>query len=198
MQSVDDAASVRVTEPMIRPGEAEPRPIVRLGFAAAALVAGAGVAARIGADVDLVAALAFVAVATAIAIVDMEQFRVPNRLVLPAVVAALVWQAVFHLGDLLTCVIAGAGAALFFLLAFVVSRGAVGMGDVKFALLLGLVLGEDVVTGVFVATLAGAVAGGIVLWREGRAGRKTPIPYAPFLAAGAIVALLVGTASPLV
>lgn len=192
-----------VTEPTVQAeveerGPVEPRPLVRLGFSAGAIVAGAGIAARIGGDADLVAALAFVAVATVIAIVDMEQFRIPNRLVVPAAAAALIWQAVFHRDDLLTCVISGAAAALFFLIAFVVSRGAVGMGDVKFALLLGLVLGEDVVTGVFIATLAGAVAGGIVLWRQGRAGRKTPIPYAPFLAAGAIVALLVGTASPLV
>jgi leader peptidase (prepilin peptidase) / N-methyltransferase len=80
----------------------------------------------------------------------------------------------------------------------VISRGAVGMGAVKFALLMGLVLAQDVITGVFVGTLAGGVAGAVVLWRQGKEGRKTAIPYAPFLAAGALVALLVGASSPLV
>jgi leader peptidase (prepilin peptidase) / N-methyltransferase len=202
MHSANETAVVALTDEMAgtdaEDGRDAPQPLVRLWFAAVGFVAAAGIAARIGADVDLIAAVAFVAVATAIAIIDVERFRVPNRLVLPATAAALVWQAVFHHGDFLACLIWGAGAGLFFLVAFVISRGAVGMGDVKFALLMGLVLAQDVITGVFVGTLAGGVAGAVVLWRQGKEGRKTAIPYAPFLAAGALVALLVGASSPLV
>ena len=71
------------------------------------------------------------------------------------------------------------------------------MGDAKLAVLIGLVLGEDIVAALFFATLAGAAAAGVVLWRHGRAAGKTPMPYAPFLAAGAVIALLVGTSSPI-
>ena len=47
------------------------------------------------------------------------------------------------------------------------------------------------------ASAATQAAAGVVLWRHGRAAGKTPMPYAPFLAAGAVIALLVGTSSPI-
>jgi prepilin signal peptidase PulO-like enzyme (type II secretory pathway) len=129
--------------------------------------------------------------------VDLEQMRVPNRVVLPAAAVALLWQLAFHRSDLGEVALAGAGAGLVFLVAFVATRGAVGMGDAKLALLIGIVLGSDVVTALFFATLAGAVGAVAILVRRGSEARKAPMPYAPFLAAGAVIALLVGSSSPL-
>ena len=60
-------------------------------------------------------------------------------------------------------------------------------------LLLGAALGSAVLPGLLLGTLAGGVAGLVVLAREGRAGRRHAIPYGPFLAFGAIAAILVLT-----
>ena len=82
----------------------------------------------------------------------------------------------------------GAGFGLFFLLG-VLGRGALGFGDVKLAGVIGLMTGFP---GVLVALTAGALLGGIAalaLLVTKRATRKSKIAYAPYLAAGAVIAL---------
>jgi leader peptidase (prepilin peptidase)/N-methyltransferase len=72
-------------------------------------------------------------------------------------------------------------------------RGTEGMGfgDVKLALCMGIYLGAAVVPALFIGFIAGAVIGiGIIAARRG--GGKTAIPFGPFLAAGAVVALFYG------
>ena len=89
--------------------------------------------------------------------------------------------------------IAGAAAAGF-LLAFVLAypRG-MGMGDVKLAGVLGLFLGRSVAVAIFVAVITGTLVGALVMARLGvKQGRKTAVPFGPFLALGGVVALLAG------
>ena len=67
-----------------------------------------------------------------------------------------------------------------------------GMGDVKLAAFTGLVVGFP---SVFIALLVSFVSGGLVgggLLLTGLKGRKDPIPFAPFLVAGGMVAMLYG------
>ena len=72
-----------------------------------------------------------------------------------------------------------------------------GMGDVKFAGMMGLFLGESVIPAVLLALLAGVLVGAIVIARKGaKEGRKTAVPFGPFLALGAIIAIFAG--SPLI
>jgi leader peptidase (prepilin peptidase)/N-methyltransferase len=72
-----------------------------------------------------------------------------------------------------------------------------GMGDVKLAAVLGLFLGRSVAVAVLSGVLAGAIVGAVVMARIGvEEGRKTAIPFGPFLALGGIVGLFVG--SPIV
>ena len=88
---------------------------------------------------------------------------------------------------------AGLGAfACFFLLALVYPAG-MGMGDVKLVLLLGFALGSAVLPALMVGTLAAALAGAVLLAREGRDARRRTIPFGPFLAFGAIAATLLLT-----
>jgi leader peptidase (prepilin peptidase) / N-methyltransferase len=138
-------------------------------------------------------AVAFVATLAAISLVDMEEHRVPNRLVLPATAIALLAQGLLHPDRLSECLLAGIGAAAFFLVANLVSSRAVGMGDVKLALLLGVVLGTTVVGALFLAGLTAAVVGLLLMARNGVEARKRAIPFAPFLALGAVAALLLGS-----
>jgi len=82
---------------------------------------------------------------------------------------------------------------VFFLIAFIAPRG-LGMGDVKLTTLIGLVMGSIGLSHVGVAAGAAILLGGIGgigALLAGR-GRKTAIPFGPFLAAGALVATLWG------
>jgi leader peptidase (prepilin peptidase) / N-methyltransferase len=70
-----------------------------------------------------------------------------------------------------------------------------GMGDVKLAAVLGLFLGRDVVPALFVAFIVGTLVGAVIMARKGAAeGRKTAVPFGPFLALGGVVALFAGDA----
>ena len=164
------------------------RPAVALLGALAA----AGAAARAGLHFEALLAAAFVAVLSAITIVDLEERRVPNRLVLPATVIALLAQGLLHTDRFLESVLVGVGAALFFLVAILVSRNSVGMGDVKLVLLIGVVLGWDLVIALYETGLAGAVVATVLITRGGLDARKEFIPFAPLLAIGAVAALLLG------
>jgi leader peptidase (prepilin peptidase) / N-methyltransferase len=148
-----------------------------------------------GQDEDALLGLALVLLLVPITLIDLDHRIIPNRLTLlgavlaPAIVALTAPDAIpEHL-------IAGAGAGGFFLLAaFAYPRG-MGMGDVKLAAVLGLFLGRDVVPGLFVAFLVGTLVGAAIMARKGtQEGRKTAVPFGPFLAVGAVVALFAGDA----
>jgi leader peptidase (prepilin peptidase)/N-methyltransferase len=70
-----------------------------------------------------------------------------------------------------------------------------GMGDVKLAAVLGLYLGRTVAPALFIALISGVVIGAAIIARKGvTAGRRTAVPFGPFLALGGLVAYVVGDA----
>jgi leader peptidase (prepilin peptidase)/N-methyltransferase len=70
-----------------------------------------------------------------------------------------------------------------------------GVGDVKLAGMLGLYLGRAVAPAIFAALILGVVVGAAIIARKGaKEGRKTAVPFGPFLAAGALIAFFVGDA----
>ena len=88
---------------------------------------------------------------------------------------------------------AAAGGA-FLLVALAYPRG-MGMGDVKLAGLLGIYLGRAVGPALLIALFAGSVVGIGIMARRGAAeGRKTAVPFGPFLAFGGLVGLFAGDA----
>ena len=157
-------------------------PLVESGTGALFALAGWQFADR---PLLLGAYLAFAAVAVALALIDLDVHRLPNAIVLPAYPALAVLLTLgADAGSLLR---AGLGAALlfvFFLLVAMVAPNAMGFGDVKLA---GVVGGMTAylswgafVTGAFGAFLLGSVAG-LVLMATGRAGRRTAVPFGPFM-----------------
>lgn len=159
-----------------------------------------GVGLRYGADAVTLALCAFVAALVALSWIDVRHQRLPREISYTAfiltsillVIAALVndeperiWQAA--LGAALATAIMGA--------IYMAARGDMGSGDVRLAPLLGVNLGfvhlGIVPIGLLTGFVFGAVAG-VGLMAAGRAGRRTPLPLGPFLAAGAIVALFAG------
>jgi leader peptidase (prepilin peptidase) / N-methyltransferase len=89
-------------------------------------------------------------------------------------------------------VLAAFAAAAFLFLPSVLAKGGVGMVDVKLALLLGAALGRGVAVALFLGCLAASVAGVTLLVRNGSGARKTAVPFAPFLAFGAVAAIALG------
>jgi leader peptidase (prepilin peptidase)/N-methyltransferase len=145
--------------------------------------------------VDVALGLTLVAVLVPIALIDLDHQIIPNKITLPAALAAVAIGAVLHPSGLPQQLIAGAGAGGF-LFAFVLlyPRG-MGMGDAKLAGVLGLYLGKVVAVALFCGVLVGSLAGVAVIAKLGLArGRKTKVPFGPFLAIGGLVALFAGPA----
>jgi leader peptidase (prepilin peptidase) / N-methyltransferase len=148
-----------------------------------------------------VAALAapFLGVMLAVGLVDARWRIVPNRIVYPSLVLFTVAIVVGQLaGGGVDAVGAVIGLAVYagplFLVALAVPHG-MGMGDVKLAALIGLVLGSLGLSFVAVAAAVGVIGGGVgalLAVALLRYGRKQQIPFGPFLAGGAVVATLAG------
>ena len=124
--------------------------------------------------------------------IDLEHQLVLNRVIYPAIVVALLAIPLTPNHGVVELLGGGAiGFGLLFLIAFIYPAG-MGMGDVKLATFIGLVVGFP---SVFVALLISFVAGGLIgggLLLTGLKGRKDPIPFAPFLVTGGMVAMLYG------
>jgi leader peptidase (prepilin peptidase)/N-methyltransferase len=158
------------------------------------------VAYRIGPAAELPAYLYLTAVGVALAVIDLDHRRLPNALTLPSylVVGALLTVASAVTGDWWALVRAGVAMAawycVLFALAVAVPRG-MGFGDVKLAGMLGLALGwlgwGEAVVGFFLGFGYGALVS-VALIALGRAGRKSTVPFGPFLVAGALTAVLYG------
>jgi leader peptidase (prepilin peptidase)/N-methyltransferase len=141
----------------------------------------------------LVLGLAMICFLVPLTLVDLETRLLPNKLTLAAaltaVVLGLLVDAPGEPGRLLAGVVAG---GFFLVVALAYPRG-MGLGDVKLAGVLGLFLGREVAAALLVALVAGVVVGVVIMRRKGVAeGRKTAVPFGPFLALGAVAALLVG------
>ena len=159
-------------------------------LATALLVAASVLAFGVTAEAALAAF--FCGVLVAISATDLEHRIVPNRLVLPAAVVVLVARTALDPSP--EWALAALGASGFLLLAAIAYPAGMGMGDVKLALLLGAMLGRTVPVALMVGMVS-ALAPSIVLFaRHGTAARKMGIPFAPFLAFGAVVALFAGDA----
>jgi leader peptidase (prepilin peptidase)/N-methyltransferase len=156
---------------------------------------------KFGADWALPAFLLFFAVLLAVSMIDLEHYIVPNRIVFPTLAISVPLLALAALleddwGAFATAVIGSLLASNALLLINLVNPRGMGMGDVKLALVLGLYLGwlglDVVALGIFLGFLLGAVIGVLLIALRIRS-RKDHVPFAPFLAGGALLAVLVGT-----
>ena len=139
----------------------------------------------------LAAALFCVALVT-VSATDLERRIVPNRVVLPAAAAVVVLQLVRD--PSVEWPAAGLGAALFLFAAALAYPRGMGMGDVKLALLIGVAVGRTVPVALLGGMILALVPSVILFARHGTAARRMAIPFAPFLAAGGVIALFAGHA----
>jgi leader peptidase (prepilin peptidase) / N-methyltransferase len=127
------------------------------------------------------------------ALIDLEHRIIPNKITaLGAVLALAIGLALDPSGEP-GRLIAGVAAGGFLLAAALAYPGGMGMGDVKLAGMMGLFLGAAVAPAILIALSSGVLLGAVVIARKGaKQGRKTAIPFGPFLALGALVAVFAG------
>lgn len=173
-------------------------PLVELATA----VLFAAVAIRFSGHPEAIPAFSlFAASLLAVSVIDLELYIIPNRIVYPTLFAGAPLLAlaavVGHDGDAIRrAAIGGAGAWLALLVLHLISPRGMGFGDVRLSAVIGMFLGwiglGHVPLGLFLGfLLATLVSLPLLLLR--RKGRKDPVPFGPFLAAGATLAMFFGS-----
>jgi leader peptidase (prepilin peptidase)/N-methyltransferase len=145
-----------------------------------------------GFSIELAMAMLFASLFIVILVIDLEHHLILNRVVYPAIVLAFLARILTPNYGITSVVIGGVTGAGILLLVALIFPGGMGMGDVKLAALIGLLVGfPHVLVALLICfVLGGAVAGGLLLARL--KGRKDPIPLAPFLTAGLITTVFYG------
>lgn len=120
--------------------------------------------------------------------IDIEQRILPNAILLPTIVVVLVAQIAFFPDRAAEWVFAGLTAAAFLGAPRLLRADAMGMGDIKLAVLLGVATGWDVFTAILIGCLAMVPVALWLLRRDGKI-RGATLPFGPFLAFGTLAIL---------
>jgi prepilin signal peptidase PulO-like enzyme (type II secretory pathway) len=190
MHTPGDPAETTLRAPPVRTGLLSSL-FVYLAIAGVTTVLFALAGARYPEHAHVALAAAYVVVLVTCAFTDVMAYRVPNAITYPAIVLALVAGLTMPSARPIDVVMGGALAGAVLLIPSLVMRGqGIGMGDVKLALFVGLALGLSLTP---VALIVTALLGGLTaatLLAFGIRHRQDIIPYAPFIAAGALTVLL--------
>jgi len=145
-----------------------------------------------GFSIELPLAMLFTCLFIVILVIDIEHHLILNRVVYPAIALAFLVIILIHNYGIISAVIGGVTGAGILLLLALIFPGGMGMGDVKLAALIGLLVGfpQVLIALLICFVLGGAVAGGLLLAKL--RGRKDPVPLAPFLTAGLITTMFYG------
>jgi prepilin signal peptidase PulO-like enzyme (type II secretory pathway) len=153
---------------------------------------------RYGLSLDLAITLIYSGFFMVIFITDMEHGLILNRVVYPGLALALLVSLLLTFFPLATAfpsikeAAIGGGIGLgLFLLVVIVSRGGMGLGDVKMAAFIGLVTGYQVFIALMLAIFIGALVSILLLALKIKK-RKESIPFGPFLAVAAVATMLWG------
>ncbi|MDQ0763082.1 prepilin peptidase [Streptomyces canus] len=160
----------------------------------------AALAGATGTHPEIAVWLLLAPVGVLLAVIDLRVRRLPDPLTLPLAAAALALLGAValvpeHAGNWPNALFGALALGAGYWVLWRINPGGMGFGDVKLALGAGAVLGwygwDTVLLGTFAGFLLGALYGGVLVL-VGRAGRKTAIPFGPFLITGAYAGLLIG------
>lgn len=158
-----------------------------------------------GLDIQWAIVAFYSAILITLAVIDLEQGILPNKLVYPALPVALALSLIYlpmqgmgmfvhntTLAALLSSLLGGAVIFLVLLITCLASRGGIGWGDVKMAGLIGFMTGFPLsLVAMGIALVSGGLAALILLLLK-RKGRKEAMSFGPFLSLGAFVTLIWG------
>jgi leader peptidase (prepilin peptidase)/N-methyltransferase len=158
------------------------------------------VAFRYGASLSTLFHFALATALVIITFIDLEFQIIPDEITIPGTLMALIAGWLFladpfsrntPLGIKASLIGAASGFGLYYIIA-VISKGGMGGGDIKMMAMVGAALGwKGVLLTTFSGSLLGSAAGIYLMAFRGR-GRKTKIPFGPFLAIGALISLFFG------
>lgn len=132
----------------------------------------------------------FVSLLLVISFIDIDHKIIPNILVILGIIVGLILGLLLRPDTLLFMVLGLLVGAGLLLAIAIISNGGMGGGDVKMAGMLGIYVGwQGVLTAIFVASLLGAIFGICYMLVTGK-GRKSTVPFGPFLAVGGLLVYL--------
>ena len=141
---------------------------------------------------ELVLGLILCFVLVVITLTDLDLRIIPNKVVLAGSIVAVAISRHLAAETLDTRAISAAIAGgIMFLVALAYPRG-MGMGDAKLVGMMGLFIGRAIAPATLIGFLLGAIVGVAMIARQGRAARKSKIPFGPFLAIGGVIGLWFG------
>lgn len=136
--------------------------------------------------------LSVFAILAAAAIIDIRKSIIPDRLVFTGAAAGLILKLFNTRNGFLDGLIGGMTAGLVLLLVYHITKGGLGLGDVKLFGCIGVYLGfEKTFSAMFIACMLSGLLS-MVLICLSRDNKKREIPFAPFVLAGAIMAVVFG------
>jgi len=155
-------------------------------------------AVRFGASLDLVVILPFFSGLLALSVIDLQTYRLPDRINLPLLIGSIPLIVAISFiqhrpGDLVWAAVGGLGYWLLLGAMWLVYPRGMGYGDVKLARVLGLYLGWIspvlILYGLLFAGIGGSLIGigTLIVTRD----RKRGFPFGPWLAGGCVLAMLI-------
>ncbi|ETP68906.1 prepilin peptidase [Planococcus glaciei CHR43] len=149
---------------------------------------------QLGFQPELIVALIFVSLLVIITVSDIAYMLIPDKVLLPVGIVLLALRLFIPLDPWWDALLGAAVGFGILLLIAIVSKGGMGGGDIKLFFVIGLVLGTSgTLLTLFFASLIGAIAG-IVQLRILNKDRKTPVPFGPSIAVGAVITYFWGDA----
>jgi len=123
---------------------------------------------------------------------DLRHYIIPDKIVFPAIIIGLAYRLIY-ISEIGSYILSAFIPAIFFLSLILISKGKwMGLGDVKLAFLMGLILGwPNILIAFLIAFFSGAIVG-IFLILFGKKGFKSQIPFGPFLSGATILVMFFG------
>lgn len=132
------------------------------------------------------------AILITISIVDVKSMQIPNSLVIAGILTGLIFSSVTGPMEAIFRVLAGFAAGFIFLIISWLSKGGVGMGDVKLMVVIGIYMGLGLTFNILIlSVIIGGIAAAAMLLTK-KTDRKGTIPFAPFVLIGTVIMVLLG------
>ncbi|SFC41420.1 leader peptidase (prepilin peptidase) / N-methyltransferase [Alkalibacterium subtropicum] len=141
---------------------------------------------------ELMLGLLLISLIIPVTVSDIVYSRIPNRLLLFFSPFFILYRILYPLSPFYDSFIGAGFAFLLVLLIILLSKGGMGVGDLKYYTLFGFIFGfSHFLLLFFLSTLYGALAGGILMKMK-KAGRKTKIPFGPYIGLAALTVFYFG------
>lgn len=148
--------------------------------------------ATFGFTVELFTAIVFISLLMIILVTDIAYMLIPNKILLFFLPLAIIARIISPLTPWYDAIIGAVVGFVLLAIIIIVSKGGMGAGDMKLFGVIGIILGwQNVLLTFFLASLFGAVIGIILIWAK-VIKRRQPVPFGPYIVAGAIISYFYG------